>query len=423
MNLERIEVNYKNKKRYKTNKYPIRQPIYLTWLIALLCKIMLIGKKYKIEKINMEGLKPPYLMLSNHMYFVDFELAALGLFPHRMNNVVNIDGFYRRPWLMEWIGSIGTRKFSNDLHLIKSILHCLKKGDAVGMYPEARYSACGELAYLPESLGKLIKMAKVPIVAVVHQGNHLHTPFWNWRNPRKVPLHTKIKQILTPEQIKEMSVEEINEVVKKELYYNEYKYQQDNNILITEKFRAEGLHKILYQCPHCLKEGVMASKGEEIYCEECGKRYRFNEDGTLTALEGETEFNQVLDWYHWERSNVREQILNGTYHFEDEVDVYGFPRCWKFIPLGDAKISHSIEHGFVLEGHYNGQDYRIIREPIKANSLHIEFDYCYMKPLDAFFINCEDDSYLCYPKKKNVVTKLSFAVEELYLLHSSRIKK
>lgn len=77
MTLEAISVNYKNKKRYKTNKYPIRQPIYLTWLIGLLCKIMLIGKKYKIEKINMEGLKPPYLMLSNHMYFVDFELTAL----------------------------------------------------------------------------------------------------------------------------------------------------------------------------------------------------------------------------------------------------------------------------------------------------------------------------------------------------------
>ena len=232
MSLEAISVNYKNKKRYKTNKYPIRQPIYLTWLIGLLCKIMLIGKKYKIEKINMEGLKPPYLMLSNHMYFVDFELTALGLFPHRMNNVVNIDGFYRRPWLMEWIGSIGTRKFTNDRHLIKSILYCLKRGDAVGMYPEARYTACGELAYLPESLGKLVKLAKAPVVCVVHHGNHLYTPFFNWRHPRKVPLHTTIEKILTPEQIEKLSVDEINQLLKEKLAYDEYQYQLDNNILI-----------------------------------------------------------------------------------------------------------------------------------------------------------------------------------------------
>ena len=54
-----IEVNYKNKRRYKTAKYPIRQPIYLTWLIQFLSKIMLTGKKYELEKINMEGVKPP----------------------------------------------------------------------------------------------------------------------------------------------------------------------------------------------------------------------------------------------------------------------------------------------------------------------------------------------------------------------------
>ena len=52
MSLEAMSVNYKNKKRYKTNKYQIRQPIYLTWLIGLLCKIMLIGKKYKIENLT-----------------------------------------------------------------------------------------------------------------------------------------------------------------------------------------------------------------------------------------------------------------------------------------------------------------------------------------------------------------------------------
>jgi transcription elongation factor Elf1 len=290
------------------------------------------------------------------------------------------------------------------------------------MYPEARYSACGELAYLPESLGKLVKLAKVPIVCVVHHGNHLYTPFFNWRNPRKVPLHTTIEKILTPEQINVMSVDKINQLLKEKLAYDEYQYQLDNNILIKDKHRAEGLHKILYKCPHCLKEGVMNSKGSKVYCEECGALYNLNENGTLVAINNETKFSKVLDWYHWERECVKEEILNGTYHFSDEVEIYGFPRCWKFIKLGNAKVRHTIEEGFVVEGEYNGSIYRILRKPIEANSLHIEFDYCYVKPLDAFFINTEDDSYLCYPKKDNVVTKLSFAVEELYQLHLKRVK-
>lgn len=409
-----MDVNYKNKKYYNTAKYPIRQPLIITYLIWLLSKIMLIGKKYKLEKINMEGLKPPYMLLSNHMYFIDFEIAAMGTFPHRVNNVVSIDGYYRRPWLMELIGAIGTRKFTKDLHLVRSINRVLKKGDILCMYPEARYSPCGITSYMPESLGKLIKMNKVPVVAIVHHGNYLHSPFWNFRKKRKAPMHTTMTQILTAEQIKEMSVDEINEAVKTALEYDEYKYQKENGILIKEPFRAEGLHKVLYQCPHCQTESKMASKGTEIFCTECGKRWNLNEDGTLSALEGETEFSHVPDWFRWERKQVEMQIENGSYSFEDEVEVYSLPRCWRFINLGKAKLTHDIEKGFVLEGEYRGSKYRIQRTPKETNSLHIEYDYCYIKPFDCVDISTETDSFYCYPKSENVVTKLAFATEILY---------
>ena len=232
--MEQIQVNYKNKKRYNTAKYPMRQSMFIVILIWVLSKFAMIGKKYKIEKINMEGLKPPYFMLSNHMYFIDFELSALGTFPHRVNNVINIDGYIKRSWLMRLIGGICTRKYTNDLHLIKSIKHVLKRGDVVGLYPEARYSPCGITSFIPESLGKLVKSCKVPVVVVIHRGNHLYTPFWNFRKKRKVPFHTTIKQVLTVEQIEKMSVEEINTVLKQEFTYDEYKYQKENNILITE---------------------------------------------------------------------------------------------------------------------------------------------------------------------------------------------
>ncbi|MBQ4569841.1 MAG: 1-acyl-sn-glycerol-3-phosphate acyltransferase [Ruminococcus sp.] len=419
-----IDVNYKNKKRYKTAKYPIRQPKIIVWLIWLLCKIILIGKKYKVEKINMEGLKPPYMLLSNHMYFIDFELAAMATFPHRVNNVVSIDGFYRRPFLLELIGAICTRKFTMDLHLIKSISKCLRRGDIVCMYPEARYSPCGTLSYMPESLGKLIKMNKVPVVVCVHHGNYLHSPFWNYRKKRKAPLHTTFTKILTPEQIKSMSVEEINNAVKKAMDYDEYRYQREQGIKITEDFRAEGLHKVLYQCPHCLAESKMDSKGAEIFCKECGKRWTLTEDGSLKAKEGETEFSHVPDWFEWERANVKEQIAKGEYSFSDTVEVYSLPRCWRFENLGKATLTHNAEEGFVLKGFHNGAEYRIQRTPIESNSLHIEYDYCYIKPFDCVDISTENDSFYCYPTtKENVVTKLAFATEELYRIHFEEAQK
>ena len=418
-----MEPNYKNPKKYKTAKYPIRQPIYLTYLITILSKIMLIGKKYKVEKINMEGLKPPYMILSNHQYFVDFELTALGTHPHRVNNVVNIDGYYRRPWLLEWIGAICTRKFTTDLHLVRSIGKVLRRGDILCMYPEARYSPCGTLSYIPDSVGKLVKMNKVPLVIVVHHGNHLHTPFWNFRKKRKVPLHTTMTQVLTAEQIEKMSADEINEVIKTSMDYDEYRYQKENGTLITEPYRAEGMHKILYQCPHCLTESKMDSKGTEIFCTECGKRWNLNEDGTLSALEGETEFSHVPDWFEWERANVIKQVEDGTYSFEDEVYVYSLPRCWRFEKLGYGRLTHDPGNGFVLEGNYRSADYRIERKPLQTNSLHIEYDYCYIDPYDCVDISTENDSFYCYPKKQNVVTKMAFATEAIYQMHLGRSRK
>ena len=374
---------------------------------------MLLFQNYKIERINMDGLKAPYMLLSNHMYFIDFELAAVGLGPNaRMNNVMSIDGYYRRPWLIEWIGGICTRKFTMDLHLIKSINKVLKRGDILSMYPEARYSPCGVTSFLPESLGKLIKMNKVPVVVAIHHGNHLHSPFWNFRNKRKVPLHTTFTKILTPEQIKTMTVQEINEVVKKAFQYDDYRYQKENGIRITEDYRAEGLHKVL---SHCMTESQMDSKGAELFCKACGKRWVWHEDGNLEALEGETEFTHIPDWFNWERQQVEKQIAEGTYSFQDEVEVYSLPRCWRFIPLGKAKLTHDMEKGFILEGEYRDAPYYIQRIPQQTNSLHIEYDYCYIKPFDCVDISTENDSFYCYPTKENVVTKLAFATEILYL--------
>ena len=419
-----IEVNYKNKKRYNTAKTPLHQTKFWTGLIWVLSKMMLIGKKYKVEKINMEGLKAPYLMLSNHMHFIDFELAAMGTWPNPVSNVVNIDGYYHMPFLLEWIGSICTRKFTMDLGLVRSIRKVLARGDVLGMYPEARYTPCGTTSYLPESLGKLVKMNKVPVVVVLHHGNHLYAPFWNFRKKRKVPLHTTLTQVLTAEQVKAMSVEEINRVLAEAFQYDDYRYQKDNGIRIREPFRTEGLHKVLYQCPHCLTESQMGSKGAELFCKACGKRWFWEETGDLRALEGETEFTHIPDWFEWERQQVRAQVEAGTYRFEDEVEVYSMPRQWTFIPLGKGKLTHDKENGLVLSGFYREQDYRIHRRPEQNNSLHIEYDCAKIKPYDCVDVSTENDTFYCFPvNQRDVVTKMAFATEEIYKLTCSKGKE
>ena len=305
-----------------------------------------------------------------------------------------------------------------DLHLVKSIRKVLSRGDVLCMYPEARYSPAGITSYIPESVGMLVKRNKVPVVAVVHRGNYLHSPFWDFRRKRKVPLHTTLTKILTPEEIENMSVDEINDRIRETLTYNEYAYQQERGILIKEPFRAEGLHKILYQCPHCLTESKMSSKGAEIFCEECGKRWILNENGSINAVEGVTEFSSVPDWFEWERDQVTAEVESGKYSFADEVDVFSMPRCWKFEDLGQARLTHDAERGFIIEGHYNGADYRVHRNPLQTNSLHVEYDWFRIRRDDCIDVSTENDSFYCYFKtKKNVVTKLAFATEAIFHKH------
>ena len=51
-----IEVNYRNKKRYKTARYPLHQTPFWTWLIWILSKFALIGKEFKVETINIRSM-------------------------------------------------------------------------------------------------------------------------------------------------------------------------------------------------------------------------------------------------------------------------------------------------------------------------------------------------------------------------------
>ena len=52
--------------------------------------------------------------------------------------------------------------------------------------------------------------------------------------------------------------------------------------------------------------------------------------------------------------------------------------------------------------------------PMQTNSLHVEYDFLRYKPFDCIDISTENDSFYCYPTKKNVITKLAFATEEIF---------
>ena len=403
----------------KQNKFYKNLAFSICWLVSKFA----IRAGSTIEKVNMDGLKPPYIVLSNHTQFADFIVSFRATRPYNFNNIATLDGFVGMAKIMEKLGCACHRKFTTDISLIRAVHKVLHDyGDILYMYPEARYTNVGTTAIIPDVVAKLVKKNKVPLVTMIHNGNYLNAPFWDFRQYRKVPFKATMKQVLTAEQVQEMSVEEINEVIQREMSYDDYKWQKENNIRITEDFRADGLNKILYKCPHCMTEGKMVGKGTHLSCEECGKVWEMTELGEMRALEGETEFSHIPDWYEWEREKVRQELLDGTYKYEDNVHIYSLPGV-EFIDLGEGKVTHDLENGFIVTGHYNGHDYRIQRTTKSLFTLHMEFAYKKLNTSDNFDVSVKDDSLYCIPSQKDVVTKLMLATEEAYKIVKEKSAK
>ena len=102
---------------------------------------------------------------------------------------------------------------------------------------------------------------QIPVIKIRTSGAFLRDPLYNMLQLRKVKVSAKMKYVLSPEEIKEKSVDELNEILRDLFSFDYFREQKENNIRVTEPFRADGLNRVLYKCPHCLSEGKMIGKG------------------------------------------------------------------------------------------------------------------------------------------------------------------
>ncbi len=398
-------------KRFDMSKKPMK--MHLRPLIWALCAPDLIKHRNHLTKIGMEGIKPPYLLLCNHNAFMDFKVSTRATFPHRVNYVVAIDGFLKREWLLRFIGCICKRKFTNDILLIRQLKRVVDAGDIAAVYPEARYSLCGTTAVLPDSLGKVAKYLKVPVVTLICHGHHVNSPFYNLPDHNVKGTEAVMKCLFTADEVEKASAEEIFSRIQEEFRYDDFAWQKEKGLRITYPKRAEGLHKVLYQCPHCGTEYRMSSSGTVLKCDACGKQWNVTELGELEAEDGDTEFSHIPDWYEWERMNVRKEVLDGTYSFTCKARVDALPNAKGYIDLGEAVLTHDM-NGFRLTGSYNGEKYEQVWPVRSLYSCHIEYEYL-GKYGDCVDLNTLTDTFYIYPKDCLFsVTKFALATEELY---------
>ena len=408
--------------RFDMKRPPERTAWYLRPLTWLLSMPDVWKHQSRIEKIGVEDLKPPYVLLCNHNAFLDFKVATAAIYPQRANYVVAIDGFIGREELLRKVGCICKRKFTNDVTLVRQLKQVIRNGDVALIYPEARYSLCGTTAVLPASLGKLCKLLGVPVVTLICHGHHVNSPFWNLHDRGVKPTEAEMRLLFSAEELSRSKPDQINEAIVQSFQYDDFAWQKERGIRTPYEGRAEGLHKVLYQCPHCRREYQMDSRGTELFCKACGKRWTMSELGQLSAEDGETEFAHIPDWYEWERENVRREVREGTYSTGPmPVTVDSLPNAKRFLRLGEGTMIHDM-NGFRVRGtDFDGDPFEMEKTVPSLYSCHIEYEYL-GKHGDCVDLNTLEDTWYIYPHDCEFsVTKMALATEELYFAYRESI--
>jgi hypothetical protein len=139
----------------------------------------------------------------------------------------------------------------------------------------------------------------------------------------------------------------------------------------------------------------------------------------MKALEGETEFAHIPDWYAWERQCVRQEILDGSYKLDADVEIGMLADTRHLYMVGEGHLTHDPVNGFILTGCDGKLNYS--QKP-QAN-YSVNADYYWYEIGDIISIGNAEELYYCFPQNAcDFVAKTRFAAEEMYKLYKSKKK-
>ena len=407
---------------------PVRQSVFLRRLMQFLAGFVLRSVHFSCSKNGMERIKKnePVLYLMNHSSFTDLEITSLLLGGKQYHIICTNDGLVGKPGLMLRVGCIPAKKFISDMYLIKDMKYAVDKlGSSILMFPEASYSFDGCETPLPDSLGKFLKVLGIPVVMIRTKGSFLRDPLYNGLQQRKVKVSANMYYLLSADDIRTKSADELNAILEGAFEIDNFKEQYESGTVVDEPFRADGLNRVLYKCPRCRVEGEMHGEGIHITCRHCGLQFVLTELGRLEPVPDDTDgdstdaksdtvyFDNVPDWYRWERECVREEIEDKTYKMDLETDIYMMVDYKAIYKVGEGRLVHDC-NGFTLTGCNGELEFKM--SPKHSYSLYA--DYYWYELGDMIAIGDTSKQFYCIPKDqdKTIVAKARLAAEELYKL-------
>jgi len=286
-----------NHSRYLRN-WPVLRPI-VTFFMKLVFNL-------KTPKYSVEG---PYLVLCNHV--MDLDPLAVGVGMQKQMYFVASEHIMRLGFIskvLDYLAGIITRqKGGSAAGTVKAILRHLKAGHNVCFFPEGNRSWDGVTRSFPASTGKLVRSCGCTLVTYRLSGGYFSNPRWAGARLRRGQLTGQLVGTYSPEELRAMSVEEINGIIARDLYEDAYELQRAKPIKFRSINRAHHLETLLFTCPKCGAMHKMRSRGHKFYCESCGMETLYRSDCFFEG--GQLPFDNVRDWNAWQETQI-EKLCN-----------------------------------------------------------------------------------------------------------------
>lgn len=272
------------------------------------------AKKYKLKK------KQGYFIISNHQALLDPLFVALSF--KRPIYYVATDNLFThkfKTFLIKFlVNPIPKRKANIDVGCLKNCIKIAKENGTVGLFVEGNRSYGEFQFYIDPTITKLIRKMSLPVILYNLKGGFGVDPRWG---------RTTRRGKFTGEVVKELTVEDINNMTDEELYNlicDSIKvFDSDSKLLYKSKKRAEYLERQFFVCPKCNKMETIYSKKNKVYCSNCDLEVEYKEDLTLSSVDESIKFDRLVDWYNYQLDYVKKyDVKEGAILHDLKVELY-----------------------------------------------------------------------------------------------------
>lgn len=311
-------------------------------VISIARLVFNIKVKRDPKVMKMEG---PLVVVGNHPSYLDPIILACTLYWRPINFVAGTFLFRNRIFgaVIKSGGCIPKAQFRTDTRAVRAMLNVLSRGGVLGIFPEATRFVDGNSIFFDDALARLIKKTNSGIAFLESHGSYMTWPRWSKSGSRRGKIEGHLRCVYTKEEVKAMSVEELYELMKKELTYNEYDWFREHPQEFKSKAIAAGAENIAHACPRCGKMNVMQSDKDILFCRECGNRVRMEKTGFLVPVTDEDKaFSDLHQWVMWEKDLIAKAITTPEYTYRDHVFLHH--------PIGEYNYALVGEGTLFLDG-------------------------------------------------------------------------